>query len=389
MPPINHSLADEIIGNAVDLNRYAGNVRLRVLGNLEALAHKLESQIRSVGPGDPVRETVKWRRLEKLLKQTRETIRTAYAGNNRMLSGELLELVEIESTFFERALSELVRLDTLTVGMSRQRMRAIVSDILIQGNPASAWWAKQSSDLQLRFASQLRQGLLAGETNDELVRRIRGGATGRTIMVRVGNRLRRVREFTGGIMDVSTREAEALVRTSVQAAANDALEATYKEHSDIIKGYQAIVTLDARTSDICISRSGAMWDLEGDPLPGSPYQGPYPGPPPWHFNCRTVIVPIVKSWEELEPGLKGKLARESPGTRASMDGQVAADLTYEDWLRTKPVQFQIEVLGRERYNLWKKGKLRLSELTDPQGRTLTLAELRSRTRTRKVRRLTH
>jgi hypothetical protein len=66
--------------------------------------------------------------------------------------------------------------------------------------------------------------------------------------------------------------------------------------------------------------------------------------PPIHINCRCTLVPLLKSWEEL-----GFEADElDVETRASMDGQVPAKLTYDDWLAQQPPQVVHEALGKRK-----------------------------------------
>jgi hypothetical protein len=103
--------------------------------------------------------------------------------------------------------------------------------------------------------------------------------------------------------------------------------------------------------------------------------------PSLHWSCRCMILPKTKSWEELarEAGgntdLAKKLDQMDPGTRASMDGQVAAGTTYEDWLKGKSEPEQRAILGDKRFDIMQKGKLSLSDLTNQGGRALTLKEL--------------
>jgi hypothetical protein len=108
----------------------------------------------------------------------------------------------------------------------------------------------------------------------------------------------------------------------------------------------------------------------------------FPGPPPYHFNCRSILIPITKSWEQLIKEAGGEvpegLTEIGDGTQASMDGQVAGDLTYEQWLKTKPEDFQLEVLGKSKYALWKSGKLSLPQMVDMSGKPLTVAQLREK-----------
>lgn len=96
-------------------------------------------------------------------------------------------------------------------------------------------------------------------------------------------------------------------------------------------------------------------------------------------NCRTTLIPIVKSIDEIlgTKGVDKKLAKGiSKSTQASMDGQVAGTLNYEDWLKTKPEAFQKEVLGQGKFDLWKAGKIGLRDLIDQRGRPVSLKELR-------------
>jgi hypothetical protein len=95
-------------------------------------------------------------------------------------------------------------------------------------------------------------------------------------------------------------------------------------------------------------------------------------------------VPLVKSVGQLLGGTKGAavdraLARQvkklPKATQASMDGQVAKAVTYEDWLLRKPATFLEEVLGPGKYRLWNAGKISLRDLIDQRGRPLSLAQL--------------
>lgn len=91
-------------------------------------------------------------------------------------------------------------------------------------------------------------------------------------------------------------------------------------------------------------------------------------------NCRSVSVPVLKSWKEL--GID--IADMPPGTRASMDGQVPADLTYRQWLSRQSAERQDEILGPERGKLLRAGKVTVEQFTDDKGNWLTLDQLRAK-----------
>ncbi|RLB68454.1 MAG: hypothetical protein DRH08_00910 [Deltaproteobacteria bacterium] len=94
--------------------------------------------------------------------------------------------------------------------------------------------------------------------------------------------------------------------------------------------------------------------------------------PPAHPQCRSTTVPVLKSWSELGIPLK-----DSPtNTRAALNGQVPAEITYPKWFKRQPEAFQREVLGPGRFELYKSGKISLDRFVDSTGRTLNLGELR-------------
>jgi hypothetical protein len=88
-------------------------------------------------------------------------------------------------------------------------------------------------------------------------------------------------------------------------------------------------------------------------------------------NCRSVIVPRTLTFEEL-----GIDSPEIPaGTRASSFGQVDANITFDQYLSRLPKTTQDDMLGVGRAELWRDGKISLSQLLDGRGRELTLKQL--------------
>ncbi|MCK5605384.1 phage head morphogenesis protein [Candidatus Pacearchaeota archaeon] len=236
---------------------------------------------------------------------------------------------------------------------SETALKALVNGSLIEGAPSAAWWSKQSDDTAFKFSAQVRQGIAGGETVQQIVRRIVGSP-------RLG---------TPGIMETSRRGASALVHTSIQQVSNDARLATFKANDDIVKGVMQLSTLDSHTTKICIAYSGASWDLEGNPIDGN--ELPFNGGTPRHFNCRSVLTPITRTYKEL--GIN--IPEAPPGTRASDLGQVPATTTFESFLERHDAEYMDNLLGPGRAKLYRDGKITLTQLVDGQGRPLTLKQL--------------
>ena len=262
-----------------------------------------------------------------------------------------------------------VGVDLLTVAISPENLAAIASDVILFGKIPGEWWKDQDAKLADRFAREMRIGQYRGETIDQLVRRVRGT---------------KANHFTDGIMQVPKNQAEALVRTGVLGVANEARAQTLSANRDVIKGVQWISTLDSRTTEICMALDGLSWDF---PKSGDGYADYIPvghdkefSPPPAHWNCRSTIIPITYSYAELAArhgnSNASKIAETIPeGTRASMDGQIAEQATFEDWLTTKDTEFQNEVLGEKVADLWRSGQIEIPQLTNARNVPLTINEL--------------
>lgn len=354
---LNDRIADEHRGHVVDLLRFEPTLRRRVLALLDSLESQIVDRLVRADIDGGITSFTR-ARLNALLKVTRETIRTAYASSSDLVDAEMRELADVESGFAGRTINRLSGVELVTVGFTETQLRAIVSDSLIEGAPSREWWSRQAGDLLQRFGDEMRQGMVAGEGVGDLVRRVRGT---------------RSAGYRDGIMFVSRRYAESLVRSSVMAVSNRAYLETWRDNADVIKALVHVSTLDLRTTLICIARSGKQWTLDGKPIGG--HNLPFK-PCPCHWRCRSILAPVTKSFREL--GLDRDEVPE--GTRSSMDGQVPEELDFAAWLATKSEEDQNELLGKGRAELWRQGKITFAQLLDQTGRPLTLAELRRRSR---------
>lgn len=96
------------------------------------------------------------------------------------------------------------------------------------------------------------------------------------------------------LVSVARRDLEATARTAIYAAANAAMLLSMRKQRRALKGFEPRTKLDSKTTPLCRLYSSGSWALDGTKLPESTYDGSFPGPPPWHYNCRTYLVPILK-----------------------------------------------------------------------------------------------
>lgn len=351
MGNLSDQLLDELLRRAIGLLRVDASYRRDVARLLVAMQDELITRIVAADITAASRA-----RLNALLADVQGYLATNYRTIAAMVADQAFELMQAESVFIAASINRLVGVSLVNAIADPRTLQLLTTELLIQGAPSAAWWSRQSQDLAFRFGMEMRLGLAQNETIAQLVRRIRG-APARGIP---------------GIMPVARRNAEALVRSSVATVSNMARLETYRANADVIAGVQQLSTLDGRTTPVCVAYAGAVWDLNGEPIRGTTL--PFNGGPPRHWNCRSTLIPVTKTFREL--GLDRD--EVAAGTRASMDGQVAADITFADWLRSKPPAFADDLLGKGRAEMWRDGKITLQQLLDGTGRELTLEELQRR-----------
>lgn len=164
--------------------------------------------------------------------------------------------------------------------------------------------------------------------------------------------------FQGSTAAVARRNARAVARTAIQHVSSSARMATWEKNADVITGYRFVATLDSRTTQTCRSLDGKLFELNAGPVP------------PVHIGCRsTTVAEVDPSLDFLDEG----------ATRSSDTGYVDADLSYYDWLKEQPAEFQDEAIGKTRAKLFRDGGLSADEFAalnlNRNFQPLTLAEM--------------
>ena len=409
------STPEALYRNAIDLNRYSNSVARRVINSYNDIildaVDQLQRLIPNVTDGElpTITESQRAARLRSILAQLKESLET-WAGDSAVLTaGELQGLAELQSEFVEEQLKKVLprgsRNIVRTVEISPQFAQAVVttdptqinvvtlSDDLfaaVQGAPQTfSLTAAQGATITLpngkivekafrgiaedqaeRFAQVVRQGLLTGETTQDIARRLSGRLQRRgDIQLEFGQRAKSVKQIQlagGESTKAANHQVITLVRTSINQVANAASQQVYEANQDITKKYRYVATLDTRTSAICRALDGREFEYGKGPKP------------PQHFNCRSTTVAVV-DYEGLgfDPPPAGK--------RAAAGGMVPADQSYGQWLaRPENKARKIEALGKEkaRYfdRLTRKHGARdaMAKLVRDDGSELTLQDLRRR-----------
>ena len=234
-------------------------------------------------------------------------------------------------------------------------MRSIIKSKPFEGKLFGEWFQRIEKNTQHRIETAIQTGLVRGDSIDQMVSRLRGT---------------KANGFLDGVFQTTRREAQTIVRTSVNHVSNQARKAFAEENQDVIKAIQIVATLDDRTSDICQSLDGRVFKIE---------EAQYP---PFHHQCRSTTIFVTKSFKELGIDIADKdvkltrAAKQYDSLGNATRGEVPAKVYYGDWLKTQPKATQRTVLG-SKFDLWSSGNITVNQFTDARFIPRTKAQLMS------------
>ncbi len=350
MATVNEAIRDRTRQHQIRLESYKDGEVRRILKLLDKSERDIIAKLKARGiriagrPFDPGAASTQ--RLEALLQAIRESNTAAMRRISEQIQGDLRELAKHETAWAANTITnsfpEAAAIEAVQPNIAQVAAAAIATPF--QGKLLKDWVKDLDRASYTRLKEAIQIGVVEGETIPQIVRRI------------VGTRANR---YSDGILTWTRRSATALVRTAVNHINTQATNAVFQANADLIKGVRWDSVLDSRTTPICQARDGKVYPVNSGPRP------------PAHINCRSSIVAITKTWRELGVNIDEADAQ----TRASMNGQVPAELTYGLWLKGQPRSFVEEVLGAKKARLFLDGKLPIERFVNRAGIPLTLAQL--------------
>lgn len=220
---------------------------------------------------------------------------------------------------------------------------ALVDDLL----------SKIAETARQKVEYSIRDGISSGKSNQEIVQRIRGT-----------KRL----NFEDGLLTSSKSDIDRTVRTVRSHVANQTYLNSFTQIG--FEYVRLVATLDGRTSKLCASLDGAIWEIND----------PAKRVPPLHPNCRSILVPVEKDGRLIgqRPFVmdERKVKNIPKDERSQLIGQLDANTTFREFFKKTDEFFQKEWLGPKRFKLYKEGQFDFDKFFDPEGRLYTLDELR-------------
>jgi SPP1 gp7 family putative phage head morphogenesis protein len=331
----NDYLLDAGIKHQIYVQRYAGGQVKDLVKYLDDAQAEILRQLKTV------KSLAESRTLNRKLNRIVQLQQEGLTKLSAELTSKTMDFAEYEAEFAVRTMNTAAAA-AVTLPASEQ-LRALVTQRPMQ----LAISGKAGSTVQnLTLDQAARQ--FAGDKASEIRRVIQTGVVeGST-----------VQSLTRDIVSVTNRhkrQAETLVRTSVNHISSEARSAVNQANDDILKGEEYVAVLDGRTTIGCATLDGKILGFDEPPFT------------PRHWNCRSLRVPVLDDRFQ-EGGLEG--------TRASMDGPVSAKRTYSGWLKDQSPEFQDQMLGKERGKLFRSGKIKLDQFVDENYNPVSLEQLR-------------
>lgn len=195
-------------------------------------------------------------------------------------------------------------------------------------------------------------------------------------------------------LDKTLRYADTLTRTAVLDVSNRAMEEIYRQFDDVIIGWQSISVLDGRTTPMCIELSKKVYMK-----PQYKKVGDIPDRPPSHYNCRRVIIAITRlsDLDESQPYTvhEKKTVNHQQKTVEKTGRKTHTEFkavkrgesrgSYGEWFDAQDDSFQKDVLGSERFDLYKTGRYKINDFIDVRrNRYYTAEEMAERVPSKRI-----
>lgn len=346
--PANKQLADQTFRHSLHIE----GIKADQIGQFGVFLRQLDETTQKKLGGKNLTEYSR-ARFDAQHKAITEALASIFDEYQTTFAKELLGLGKYEAEFEAKSITYAINAEAIAAIPSVAMIKSAIftQPLQVEGISNGDLLDPFIRDLKTkelrRITNTIRTGYSLGQTNQEMVRAIRGT---------------RSAKYRDGILSVTTRSAEAIVRTAVQHVSNTARMAVWENNPGIVEKYVIVATLDSRTTTTCMNLDGQEFEIGKGPKP------------PFHIRCRTTTrAKIVGKYAGIEEQFNR--ANKFPNKSG-----ITGNTTYYEALKMQPAKFQDEVLGPKRGKLFRDGGLSPEEFAKlNMGRDfqpLTIEEMR-------------
>lgn len=241
------SYSDDIISHKVLLERQKNRIFQQTVGNINSLTPEIVLAVENSTNS-----------LTKTISEIKDSIDVAYNKLDSDVYTQLKNIAAYETDF----------------------QYAIISNVIAVGNKGKIDKVSRELLYQAIFKEPL-QGLSYAQNFKILSDNLKK-ETERAVRISVlnGESIAETRNRITQKINVANNQYNSFIRTATQNVVHKATEMTYVENKEFIPKVQYVAILDSRTTDICRSLDGKVFNNGEGPRP------------PQHWNCRSFTIPI-------------------------------------------------------------------------------------------------
>lgn len=271
--------------------------------------------------------------IRSLLQDWQRTLGTQLT-DQFMLSA--MALAFYEANYIAKQADQMIKANEKTL-IALVKKKPMIGGVLLD-----ALFSKIAGDSRLKVESLIRDALNQGQTNQQILQRIKGT-----------KRL----SYQDGILNQSRITIDMMTRTARSHVANVTYVDTYEKLG--AKYLRFVSVLDSRTSLICGSLDGTVWAINDPEIRR----------PPLHPHCRSILVGVEASGDTLG---------QRPAKNNQETKTVNSNTSFKEWFAQQDQTFQKNWLGTSRFELYQQGKYSLDKFVDPlSGQPFTLKQMQA------------
>lgn len=350
-------------------------------------------------------ENLSRKNLNRLIKRIEKHFNAEWSAMWARITKQMNEMAVLEGVTVTDLYNDFIP-ETVIAPAALAIKASIIKSVMeltaSSGDVKKGTWLKfteENTDSTFKLVEKaIRTGYADTTSTNKIMQKIRGKFD------------RREKAFKGGILNgIATSRAKALTLTGISHFSNIARDEFAEKNKDILVSRITLITLDNKTTTICLGRNGDEYAIDDDSYPRLPF----------HFNERTIYVFRTPGFDPLEtvrPSIGGKHTQHAenefnrkdkklnvirdnrsekraeglrtPETKSKVTYQgrkdndifqvklISGEVSADEFFRNQPLWWlESTSLGKTRAKLFKDGNMKLNSFTDITGKQLTLKQL--------------
>jgi len=293
-------------------------------------------------------------RLNAMLAETVTLIQSQYTDFNSWLQADQKAVAEVAYNTSAATYAGALATGTATFSKLPESAvkRILDPNRFILGETLKDMEARLSNNQLSYFREIIAKGVLNGENTASISRRLLARG------------------------DLLRQYADTVTKTAIKSALQESYNETANQFDSVIDYAYSDGVLDKRTSNSCKLYTGKSWRRKKDESL-SDFKARIPEKQPRHPNCRSSLIyqsleqhefmknvdkpSVVSSDERIVKHRDGSTSKVYSNKKVKF---VKADTTYSEFFDMQSDKFQIEVLGKNRFELFKQGRLSIKSIID-------------------------